>query len=96
MNSNKFETEIITGDFMNLKYLGNTSIKYKTVTIDLIDNTEKNFGKVMIVHQYVKMAGVLFIQEVLKKNGFIDEFSNPVNSTLCSVCGISVAILAGA
>lgn len=87
LTGTKSEVSMLTGDFMRLENIGKYSSKYYRVLRDLIDNTKKNMGKVMIVHQYVKIAGILFIQEMLKLNGFIDEFSGPTDSTLCAVCG---------
>mgnify|MGYP006317252759 CR=1 FL=1 len=87
LTGTKSEVSMLTGDFMKLGNIGKYSAKYHRVLVDLIENTKKNMGKVMIVHQYVKIAGILFIQEMLKLNGFIDEFSGPTDSTLCVVCG---------
>lgn len=87
----KLESWIVTGDFMKLPQLSLYSAKYAKVVEDLIANTKINAGKVMIIHQYVKNSGVLFLQEVLRRNGFIDEFSHPVDNTLCSICAIPLA-----
>lgn len=84
------ETYVITGDFMNIKHIGKYSTKYEYVINDLRENVRNHGGKVMIIHQYVKTSGVLFIQEMLRKNGFIDEYSNPINDTICSICGIEM------
>lgn len=50
--------------------------------IDAVQHGEK----VMIYHDRVKMSGVLLIQEILRQNGFVDEFSEPVDSTRCAIC----------
>ncbi len=42
--------------------------------------------KIMIYHDRVKMSGVLLIQEILRQNGFVDEFSEAVDSTRCALC----------
>lgn len=42
--------------------------------------------KIMIYHDRVKMSGVLLIQEILRQNNFIDEFSEPVDNTRCAFC----------
>jgi hypothetical protein len=79
---------IITGEFMRLPHLGKYCTKYEAMVKELLDNLKHSRGKVLIVHQLVKMSGVLFIREVLRKNGFIDEASNPTDDTLCSICGV--------
>lgn len=43
--------------------------------------------KIMIYHNRVKMSGVFIIQELLKANGVIEEFADPIDSTRCSICG---------
>jgi len=78
---------IITGEFMRAETLVKYSTKYAILVESLIDNLRNDRGKVLISHQYVRMLGVLFLQEVLKRNGFIDEFANPTDDTLCSICG---------
>jgi hypothetical protein len=35
------------------------------------------------------MSGVLLLQEILKMNGYIDEYSVPVDNTYCAICGIT-------
>lgn len=78
----------ILGDFMKLPTLKTYSVKYAKMVKRLVRNLRENKGKVLIVHQYVKMSGVLFIQEVLRRNGFIDENAASVDTTLCT-CGIT-------
>jgi hypothetical protein len=79
---------VITGEFMRLPTLKKYSTKYATMVELLFDNIKTNKGKVLIIHQYIKMSGVLFIQEVLRRNGFIDEHSTPTDDTLCVLCGL--------
>ncbi|MEM3062017.1 MAG: helicase-related protein [Nitrososphaerota archaeon] len=81
---------IITGNFMKLENLRKYSTKYALMVEKLHNNLRKDKGKVFISHQLVHSSGVFFIQEVLRNNGFIDEFSNPSNDTLCSKCGITL------
>lgn len=81
------ETEVLTGEFMNVKNIGNYSSKYERLLKDLLENIQNDAGKIIIIHQYVKMSGVLFIQEMLRRNGILDEYSNPIESTICSHCG---------
>lgn len=79
---------IITGEFMKYENLKKYSTKYVKMLEYLFKNLQNDKGKVIISHQYVKMSGVLFIQEVLRKNGFIDQNANSTDETLCSKCGI--------
>ena len=78
---------LITGEFMKYNNLKKYSTKYVKLLDSLFHNLENDGGKVIINHQYVKMSGVLFIQEVLKRNGFIDEYASSTDETLCSICG---------
>lgn len=84
------EAYVLTGDFMEVRKLSKYSTKYAQMFTDLIDHVKNVRGKVMIIHQFVKVSGVLFIQEGLRKNGFIDEFSGPIKDTMCSVCGLTM------
>ena len=43
--------------------------------------------KIMIYHRRVAMSGVKLIAELMMANGILDEISNPVNNTLCAICG---------
>ena len=80
---------IVTGDFL----LRENIAKYSTKMAKLIDmlneiiaSNESNVDKcqkVMIYHDRVKMSGVLLIQELLRTNGFIDDFSEPTDNTKC-------------
>lgn len=81
------EIDILTGEFMNIKNIGTYSAKFEQLMLDAIENIKMNGGKVMIIHQHVKMSGVLFIQEMFRRNGILDEFSSPIDNTLCVHCG---------
>lgn len=80
-------TYMITGEFMKLETLKRYSTKYAEIIKHAIRNLESDSGKVIISHQSVRMSGVLFIQEMLRRNGIIDEYSSPTDHTLCSRCG---------
>lgn len=84
------DADIISGEFMNINEIGKYSMKYKTLLDYAIENIQTDGGKVMIIHQHVKMSGVLFVQELLRRNGILDEFSNPVDNTLCVKCGTTM------
>lgn len=78
----------ITGEFMKHDNLVKYSAKYAKMLEYIFDNLAKDKGKIVISHQYVKMSGVLFIQEVLRRNGILDEYTGASDDTLCSICGI--------
>lgn len=82
---------VITGDFLKKENIKRYSVKYYEVltsVIDLIKN--KNSGKIMVFHYNVQLSGVILLQEMFKMNGFIDEISEPNNSTMCSICGLQL------
>lgn len=82
---------VITGDFLKQENIKKYSIKYHTLLVDVIDNIKNKIqGKIMVFHYNVQLSGVILLQELFKMNGFIDESSEPNNSTLCVICGISL------
>jgi hypothetical protein len=87
-NKIDFIDEMLVGEFMQLPGLQKYSNKYATAMNDIRFMLQHGLlGKALIYHNSVQMSGVLFIQEMLKQNGFIDETSNPNDSTLCQICG---------
>lgn len=84
---------IISGEFLAGKNLAKYSTKYaKMLEIVMKIVREANGDpsackKVMIYHHRVKMSGVLIVQEIMRANGFLDEFSEPVDDTICCLCG---------
>lgn len=84
---------IITGDFLLRDNIGQYSTKCETlidILLDIISQSGGDAGncqKIMVYHDRVKMSGVLLIQELLRTNNFLDEHSEPVDSTLCCICG---------
>ena len=62
--------------------------KYTELIRQVVNFVRSRPGKIMIYHHRVRMAGVLLIQELLRMNGFADEFSNPTDNTICSICGV--------
>ncbi|MCA9329946.1 hypothetical protein KDA11_04825, partial [Candidatus Saccharibacteria bacterium] len=65
--------------------------KYSTKYADLLDDMDARLKrepgqKLMIFHPYVAGSGVLLVQELLRQNGYIDEFSSPTDETYCSIC----------
>lgn len=80
---------IITGNFLHKNNLKRYSTKYYDVLTDILDNLITS-GKVMVYHHRVQLSGVLLLQEMFKHNGFIDDISEPNNSTLCVLCGLTL------
>lgn len=77
----------IVGNFLQKETLKNYSSKYYEMIKTLQNSLKEKSGKTFIYHNVVHVSGVLFIQEVLLENGFIDEFSNSHENTLCVICG---------
>ena len=88
---NKYEIDFvdnkITGDICKYENLKKYSNKYATLLDIIFDNIKKHKGKTCIFHNVVHMSGVLFIAEVLMRNGILDENMAPSDNTLCVVCG---------
>lgn len=85
-----------TGGFLKADKIG----KYCTKAVKLLAIMDEVFTaggsdpnksqKVMIYHDRVKMTGVMFWAELLRTNGFIDEWSEPIDATRCAACGITL------
>ncbi len=82
-----FHNGKIVGDALTLGKLEKYSTKYATMMKDLINILQNKGGKTFIYHNIVHMSGVLFIEQVLLKNGFIDENGGSSDTTLCAFCG---------
>ena len=85
---NNIPTDVIVGSFMRLRNIKTFSTKFARLLEDLISNLTIDGGKGIINHQLVRMSGVLFIEEMLRVNGFLDEYSEPTDLTRCSKCGV--------
>ncbi len=80
---------VITGNFLLENNIKHYSTKYYTLLTDVLNNIKnKTQGKLMVFHYNVQLSGVILLQELFKMNGFIDELSEPNNSTLCVICGL--------
>jgi Hom_end-associated Hint/Helicase conserved C-terminal domain len=85
------------GEWLNKANIGRNSAKYLKMLEYIDDHFAKGMankfggGKIMIYHERVKMSGVLLLKEVLIANGFIDEFTQPVDGTRCAFCGATKA-----
>jgi len=82
-----YRDEKIVGDALKRDKLSKYSSKYATMLDHISDVIKKENGKIFIYHNIVHMSGVLFIEEVLHKNGFIDEFGGSSDNTICMKCG---------
>ena len=86
-NKIRFTNGRIVGDFMKRSNIEQYSSKYARLLDELDRISRNNLGKVFVFHSIVHMSGVLFIEELLQKNGYISEFVTPGAYTKCSVCG---------
>jgi hypothetical protein len=88
---------VITGDFLHAENVGQYSAKYRMLLSVLTEIIASAGGdpskcqKTMIYHDRVKTSGTLLIQELLRVNGYLDEYSEPIDSTLCVICGVTLA-----
>ncbi len=82
-----FRDNRVVGDALKYENLKKYSTKYVKMLDEIFDVIYKKNGKIFIYHDIVHMSGVLFIEQVLLKNGFIDEFSSSSDNTICMRCG---------
>jgi hypothetical protein len=75
-----------SGSFLREENIGQYSSKYHRL-LQMLRERLDGSGKMMIYHDRVVMSGVLLLQELLKANGFCDEYTEPVADTLCARCG---------
>lgn len=76
----------ITGNILKKENIGKISSKYERLINDLHEVIKKKGGKVLIFHPIVRMSGVLFIEELLKRNNIIGENDSSNANTMC-ICG---------
>jgi hypothetical protein len=81
------KNEIVMGSGLKKDSLKNISNKYYQLVKTLQKALINKKGKIFIYHNNIHNSGTLFIQEILKQNGFISEFENENDNTLCSICG---------
>lgn len=88
---NIIETEhgmVITGAFMrDPKY----STKYTKMANDVVNSIKHKKGKILIFHEHVHMSGVLYIREMLMQFGIINDGSEPNDTTLDVITGLTRA-----
>jgi superfamily II DNA or RNA helicase len=77
----------IKGDILIRENLTKYSSKYVAMLDEIMHCIKMHYGKIFIYHNIVHMSGVFFIEQVLLKNGFIDEYTSPSDNTICMKCG---------
>lgn len=82
-----FRNEKIVGDGLKYENLKKYSSKYVKLLDEIENVIAKTQGKIFIYHNIVHISGVLFIEQILIKNGYLDEFSAPSDNTICMRCG---------
>lgn len=82
-----FQNDRITGEALQRKNLQKYSSKYCALLDEIRDVIKEDRGKIFIYHNIVHMSGVLFIEQILLRNGFIDENGTPSAETICVICG---------
>lgn len=90
-----------SGDWMHADKIGKYYSKAKQLLVFIDASFERSrkrllageswetVGEKMIIyHERVRGAGVVLLAAILRENGIIDEYSDPVDSTRCGVCGL--------
>ena len=76
----------IIGDFLLRENIPRYSTKFAALLDAVKENIEKDMGKIFIYSNVVHMSGVLLIEQLLLKNGYIDEFRMPTGNSICLTC----------
>jgi hypothetical protein len=85
-------TDTLTGEFLHIKNLAMYSAKYYKLMMDILNIIKKgDRGKILIYHKYVTGTGILFIKEILLRNGILDMTTEALSNTLCSICGVQLS-----
>lgn len=77
----------IVGDALERQNIAKYSTKYATMLDHIQDIIKNKKGKLFIYHNVVHMSGVLFIEQLLIRNGYLDEYSASNDNTICVICG---------
>lgn len=77
----------IVGNALMYDNLKKYSSKYTKMLDEIMSAIKNDQGQIFIYHNVVHMSGVLFIEQVLLRNGFLDEFSSSSDNTICMRCG---------
>ncbi len=83
-------------DYVNGRLVGNGlkydslrkySSKYTRMLDEIFRVIKEKRGKIFIFHNIVHTTGVLLIEQILLKNGFVDDTMAANDSTICMQCG---------
>ena len=77
----------LVGDFLLRENIHKYSAKYAAVLDEIMSDIKNGNGKIFIYHNVVIMSGVLMLEQMLLKNGFLDEHTASSDTTICMRCG---------
>lgn len=83
----------VAGDFLLRENIAKYSTKFAVLLDTLMEiirdpkGDRKKCGKIMVYHDRVRTSGIVFLQELLKANSFLDEYGEAADDTLCALCG---------
>ena len=77
----------IVGEICKIDNIQKYSTKYEQLLHNVLRVVKNKGGKICIYHNVVHMSGILFIAELLRQNGIIDENTSSNENTLCVICG---------
>jgi hypothetical protein len=86
-NEINYHNSRIVGDILLRENIKTYSSKYAKLLDEIMYSIKNDGGKIFIYHNVVHMSGVVFIEDLLNKNGFLDEFSQSSANTICVMCG---------
>jgi len=76
------DSNSIRGSFLRADKIAHYSTKYARLISDIMAHIKAKRGKIFIYHRYVRMSGVLLIQEILRENGIIGENDISTDATI--------------
>ncbi len=87
---------VLSGSFLKAENLPKCSAKYSTILNQILEIIASAAGdankcrKMMYYHNRVRTSGVLMMQEILRVNNILDETSEPIETTICCLCGVNM------
>lgn len=75
-----------SGSFLLESNIKHYSTKYHKMLLTIKDIVLHKHGKIFIYHHFVNNSGVMFIQSILRENGYILNEEEPISSTKCVYC----------
>lgn len=87
---NTKESVLVNGLFMKSKEIAKYSTKMQRLIDDImsiIKRKKPRGEKIMVYNDRVKNYGVLFVQQLLIQNGFLNDSQDPAENTICASCG---------